>query len=204
MRKIAKQLHTHSYKNRLNSRFVHLLLLTNSITSHSCKQSPWFSHKLILHTQAVCLLANRFFVLSSQKYLGINLQAANTVFKKTPLSCHMHLLSRGAFCANAYACVMYACIFGAPWHCLQLTKISETSIKSFHGMKGVYRDCKTAKMKALKSAQYTRHAKSATGAPCHAQIAYGRDVLLLTCVILSEHGIYGQKLEYLVAYLCFR
>ena len=40
-------------------------------------------------------------------------------------------------------------------------------------------------MKALKckpSAQYTRHAKSATP-------AYGRDVLLLTCVILSERGI---------------
>ena len=37
-----------------------------------------------------------------------------------------------------------------------------------------------------------------------------RDVLLLTCVILSERGIYGsllrkrRRLEYLVAYLCFR
>ena len=37
--------------------------------------------------------------------------------------------------------------------------------------------------------------------------AYGRDVLLLTCVILSERGIYGsllrkrRRLEYLVAYL---
>ena len=66
-------------------------------------------------------------------------------------------------------------------------------------------------IKALKckpSAQYTRHVKSAA-LPCP-NIAYGRDVLLLTCVILSERGIYGsllrktRRLEYLVAYLCFR
>ena len=34
------------------------------------------------------MTSNRIFVLSSQKHLGINLQAANTVFEKTPLPCH--------------------------------------------------------------------------------------------------------------------
>ena len=41
------------------------------------------------------------------------------------------------------------------------------------------------------SAQYARHAKSAA-LPCP-HIAYGRDVLLLTCVVLSER----RRLEYL-------
>ena len=64
-------------------------------------------------TQAMCLLANRIFVLSSQKHLGIKLQTANTLRKDAMA------LSRGAYsagapgavCANAHA---YA-IFSAPW-----------------------------------------------------------------------------------------
>ena len=36
----------------------------------------------------MCLSANTIFVLSSQKQLGIKLQTANTLFEKTPLSCH--------------------------------------------------------------------------------------------------------------------
>ena len=34
------------------------------------------------------LLANRIFVLSSQKQLGINLQTGRTLFERTPLPCH--------------------------------------------------------------------------------------------------------------------
>ena len=52
----------------------------------------------------MCLLANRIFVLSSQKLLGIKLQTANTLFEKTPLT--RRLLSRGAVCANAHAYAM--------------------------------------------------------------------------------------------------
>ena len=64
----------------------------------------------------MCLLANKSLVLSSQNYLGINLQAANTVFQKTPLPCH----ARGAACTNAHA------------------QISGTRVlKSFHEMKGI-------------------------------------------------------------------
>ena len=58
------------------------------IAPQSRTRSPWFSHKSTLRTEAMCLLANRIFVLSSQKHLGINLQAANTLFEKTPLPCH--------------------------------------------------------------------------------------------------------------------
>ena len=45
---------------------------------------PWFSHKSTPCTQA----ANRIFVLSSQKQLGIKLQTPNTLFEKTSLPCH--------------------------------------------------------------------------------------------------------------------
>ena len=122
----------------------HLLLLLiplNGITRHSHKQSPWFSHKSTPHTQVMCLFANRIFVLSSQKHLGINLQVANTVFEKTPLPCH-EAYSAGVrsvlICMRirvfAHACVMYAriSIFGVPWRSSFATtkrKISGTSIK---------------------------------------------------------------------------
>ena len=49
---------------------------------------PWFSHKSTPRTQAMCLLANRIFVLSSPKHLGIKLQTANILFEKTPWPCH--------------------------------------------------------------------------------------------------------------------
>ena len=49
------------------------------------------------------------FVLSSQKHLGINLQAASNLFEKTPLLVTRRLLSRGAVCAYAHAYVMYSC-----------------------------------------------------------------------------------------------
>ena len=40
--------------------------------------------------------------ISNQKHADISLQAASTLFKKTPLPLHEGLLRRGAVCANAH------------------------------------------------------------------------------------------------------
>ena len=74
-------------------------------------------------------------------FILVKLQAANTVFEKTPLPCHeaysagaRSVLMRMRIHVFAHACVMYAriSIFGAPWHSSFATtkiKISGTSIK---------------------------------------------------------------------------
>ena len=72
----------------------------------------------------------------------------------------------------------------------------------------VYRryDNESTEVQILGAVYTTREERHRCTLPCP-NIAYGRDVLLLTCVILSERGSLLKKrrrLEYLVAYLCFR
>ena len=80
---------------RANSIFPGIITSSSSsidIAPHSRTRPPWFSHKSTPRTQAMCLLDNRIFVLSSQKHLGIKLP------EKT--------LSRGAYSAGARSSLM--------------------------------------------------------------------------------------------------
>ena len=99
--------------------------------SHNTRtRPPWFSHKSTPRTQAMCILANRIFVLSSQKHLGIKLQTANTLFEKDAIA-----LSRGAYSAGARSelmrmrakCTHVLAFLVRPG--AQRRKISGTSIK---------------------------------------------------------------------------
>ena len=79
----------------------------------------------------------KIVVLYQSKYLGIDLQAANTVFEKTPLHLSQCFLSRGAIFANVHACV-HVSVFGASWrYSFVVTKKNLWNKYKNHKMKGI-------------------------------------------------------------------
>ena len=90
----------------------------------------------------MCLLAKRTFVLSSQKELGINLQAASTVIERR--HCSTHLPRSRAPARRHSVMIVRACAY----LCVRLGALVSPHVReklgTFHEMKGD-RDGKSAK-----------------------------------------------------------